>query len=325
MKRLIFAAASALAITSLLAGCATEASSNAEAADGTTTLTVGVLPIVPTAGFRLGVEKGFFKDEGLDIKIAEAQAGAAVMASVVSGEYDVGFAAVVPQIQAVAQGLPIKVIGTASSVSNNAGLFVTPDSPIKTPADLRGARIGVVALKSIDEVTVRGAADHLGVDSSTFKFVSVPFPEMLPALEAGRVDAVEIPEPFYTAALAKGHREIIREPMATFLAEGVTNASFFSSDANIAKKKDDVDAFVRALERSNEYATKNPQEVAQTVSKYTSIPADAAEKMVPTVFGTTVTAESYKTLGELMVRYGILPKDPNLSNLIYEGAKKAGS
>ncbi|WP_169304072.1 ABC transporter substrate-binding protein [Arthrobacter sp. CAU 1506] len=325
MQRRIFVAAAALAITSLVAGCATEATGTADGADGTTTVTVGLLPIVPTAGFRLGVEKGFFKDEGLDIKIAEAQSGAAVMASVVSGEYDVGFAAVVPQIQAVEQGLPIKVIGTASSVSNNAGLFVAPDSPIKSPADLKGARIGVVALKSIDEVTIRGAADHLGVDSSTFQFVSVPFPEMLPALEAGRVDAVELPEPFYTAALSKGHREIIQEPMGVFLGDGATNSSFFTSDSHIAKKKNVVDSFIRALERSNEYATKNPQEVAKTVSAYTSISSDTAEKMVPTVFGTTVTTESYEALGELMVRYGILSADPNLSNLIYEDASQGGS
>lgn len=320
MRRKIVTALSAITLLSLVTGCAAS-SAPAESEGELTTLTVGALPILTTAAFRLGVEEGYFEEEGLNIEIAEAQSGAAISASVISGEYDIGFAAIVPQIQAKEENLPIKVIGTASSVSIHAGIVTAPDSDIKEPKDLEGARIGVVAMESIDELSTRGAADALGVDSSTFSLVSVPFPEMLPAVEAGRIDAAVVPEPFYTSAIEGGFNVVMEEPMQHILEKGDTNASFFASEATIGEKQEAIDGFIRALARANQEATENPDKVAELVPTYTSISPEVAEKMHGLTYGTEVTPASFETFGDLMVEYGWLDEKPNISELIYEGAR----
>lgn len=321
MKRRFLAGAAALT-TALLALTGCGASADPAATDGAgsgelDTVSIGVLPIVPTAALRLGVEQGFFEEAGINVVLEEAQAGAAVMASVVSGEYQIGFASLVPQIQAFEQGLPIQVIGTASSVSGNAGLVVPADSPIQSIQDLEGKRIGVVALKAIDELSILGAAEQLGADPSSFEVVSVPFPEMMPAVESGRVDAVELVEPFYTAALEKGYRVIIEEPMGVFLDQGATNSSFFTSNSYLESNKDVVDRFIEALIRSNEYATEHPEEIARIVPTFTSIAPEVASAMIPTVYGTTVTPSAYEAFAELMAKYGVTPTKPDLNGLIY--------
>lgn len=224
----------AVAFVGLLAlsGCGSDDDGSSAAqsgGDGSATLKAGMIPIVPSASVRLGIEEGFFKDEDLEVQVQEAQSGAAISASVVSGENQIGFAATVPALQAQTRGIPIKVVGPGNGVSANKGVMVKKDSPIRTPGDLDGKRIGVVALQAIDELVVRAAADKLGADSSTFEFVSIPFPDMLPALDAGRVDAVLVVEPFYTAALKAGNRAVIEDPSEQVFGPNGMLALYFTS------------------------------------------------------------------------------------------------
>lgn len=311
------AAASILALAACGDSDNTNGSGNGDDAEQVT-VSVGVLPIMPTAAFRLGVEKGFFADEGINIELEEIQSGSAAMAAVVSGEYDVGFASIVPQMQAQVQGMPIKAFGPGSTSSSNQGLMVKEDSDITEPADLNGKRIAVVTLRAIDELAVLGAADALGADSSTFEMLSVPFPEMLTAIDADRVDAIEAVEPFYTAALGAGLRAVIEEPIAQVAGQDSMNSGYFTSASYLEENQDVIDRFARALAESNTYATDNPDEVAQFIPTYTSISLEVAETVIPTRYMPTMNVESYEIFADLMVEYDVVDTRPDLDALIYE-------
>ncbi|GGQ38265.1 hypothetical protein GCM10010279_54370 [Streptomyces mutabilis] len=58
---------------------------------GTTTLKVGLIPIVDVAPLYLGQEKGFFEERGLKLEFSGAQGGAAIVPGVVSGQFQFGF------------------------------------------------------------------------------------------------------------------------------------------------------------------------------------------------------------------------------------------
>src|SRR5690554_6026136 len=60
-------------------------------ADGLAKITVGTMPIVTNSGLALGVEKGFFEDEGLDVTLETGQGGAALLPAVINGQYDFAF------------------------------------------------------------------------------------------------------------------------------------------------------------------------------------------------------------------------------------------
>src|ERR1700742_4454193 len=66
-------------------------SSNAPAQAEAVTLKVGVIPIADVAPLYLGIKKGFFKEEKLTIEPQLAEGGAAIIPSVMSGDYQIGF------------------------------------------------------------------------------------------------------------------------------------------------------------------------------------------------------------------------------------------
>src|SRR6266540_596181 len=71
-----------------------------------------------------------------------------------------------------------------------SGVFVMPNSPIKTPADLAGKKIAVNTLNNVGGLVISAVLQSQGVDPKSIKFVEVGFPDMGATLQRGDVDAV---------------------------------------------------------------------------------------------------------------------------------------
>src|SRR5690606_33458225 len=79
-----------------------------------TPVTVGVIPIVDVAPIYLGVDQGFFEDEGLDVTLELAQGGAAIVPAVVSGDYQFGFSNNTSLLVGSSKGLPLKAVAAGN-------------------------------------------------------------------------------------------------------------------------------------------------------------------------------------------------------------------
>ena len=75
------------------------------------------------------------------------------------------------------------------------------------------------------------------------------------ALEAGRVDAAFMVEPGYSGAVAAGGTALFNPYEET--APNLTVATYFATKQYIAENRDVVDRFMRAMEKSLEYAASN--------------------------------------------------------------------
>ena len=184
-----------------------------------TKVKVGVLPISNVAPLYLGMDKGFFKEQKLEIEPAPAQSGNEIVTAMVSGDLQFAFLGYVPATSARAQGLPLKLIANADNGAKTADeewtqLMVNGDSPIRDVKDLEDKTIAVNALKGVGEVVIKAALEKKGVDPQSVKLLEVPFPEMPAALEKERVDVIWAPEPFLTTVLGKDGREI-EAPLTT--------------------------------------------------------------------------------------------------------------
>lgn len=95
-----------------------------------------------------GIEKGWFKEEGLEIQFLPIPGGAVNLVPQLSqGAGDVAWAGGYTVIQSRARGVPVLGIQSAASESLWT-LIAHKDAGIKTPADLKGKTIGVVAFSS---------------------------------------------------------------------------------------------------------------------------------------------------------------------------------
>ncbi len=280
---------------------------------------VGVIPIADVAPLYLGVERGFFEEEQLDVTPRPAQAGAAIVASVVSGDLQIGFSNVVSLILAQDRGLPVRIVAQGIQATDDptrdySAVLVKGDSTIREPKGLEGKTIAINALSNIGDVTIKAAFEKKGVDVSKLKFIELPFPDMNAALQQGRVDAIWVVEPFATAAKASGAR-VISQPYAETAPE-LTVATYFTTQRYLDENRPVVDRFVRAMNKSLQFAQQNPDAVRRIVPTYTNISPEAANAMVLGFWRPDLNRPSIELLGRLMVKYGLATKEPDLDALI---------
>src|SRR5690348_11496622 len=163
-RRLVVAAACALALATVLAGAA----SGARKAAALTTVTVDTLPIANALPMDLGIAKGFFANHGIEIKKQTLQSGNDIVLALANHNGDVGYLGYVPMMIARTQGIPLTCVAASevegtSAADNWQNILVKGNSSIRTPADLAGKTIAVNALKGVSEVVIRAALEKLGV------------------------------------------------------------------------------------------------------------------------------------------------------------------
>ena len=139
------AAALAVAVACVLAPLACGGDDDDEAGSETTTLRVGVIPIADVAPLYLGIEKGFFSDQGLEIEPQLAEGGAAITPAVLSGDFQIGFSNTISLLIAASQDLPVQIIsqgvlGGEDESEAWADLLVLEDGPIWSRRTSRARR-----------------------------------------------------------------------------------------------------------------------------------------------------------------------------------------
>ena len=308
-----------LAVSALVLAACGGGSETETTASGETKLTVGVIPIVDTAPIWLGKEKGFFKDEGIDLELTKTTGGAAAVPGVIDGEFDFAFGNIVSLMVAQDQGLPLEFVTNGTTTAGEAGkdfsgVVVNADSDIKSPADLAGETVSVNNLKNIGDTTIRHVVEADGGDPSKIKFAEVPFPDAPAALENGDVDAAWILEPFLSTAIANGARVVSWNYVET--SPELDIAGYFTKTDTVKNKADLVKKFQTAMNKSLEYAQEHPDEVRDIVGTYTEIDEKTRAAMVLPKFTSEFSQPAVQLLGEAAVKFGTLEKQPDLDKLL---------
>jgi NitT/TauT family transport system substrate-binding protein len=283
------------------------------------TLKVGVIPIADVAPLYLGIDKGFFKQEALTIQPQLAEGGAAITPAVASGELQFGFSNTISLLIAASKNLPVQIVaqGVLAGTSESdawADLLVLKSGPVKTGKDLEGKTIAVNTLNNICEVTIKASLEKEGVNVDSLKFTEVPFPEMNAALEAKRVQGACVVEPFVSQGKAGKAKGI--DPFYIRTAPDLTVATYFTTKKYAAENADVVERFVRAINRSLDYAQQHPDEVRRILGTYTKIPAAAAKAIKLPVWRQDLNVKSIELLSQLSKKYGLIEEQPDLNQLI---------
>ncbi|WP_219468757.1 ABC transporter substrate-binding protein [Nonomuraea rhizosphaerae] len=283
---------------------------------GKTKVNAGVIAIVDTAPIHLGKSKGFFDEQNIDLTITPVQGGAAAISGAVSGQFQFAFANTTSLLTAKQQGLDVKVVSNGVSSTSEQGkdfsaVLVKKDSPIKAAAELTGKKISVNQLKNIGDTTVRASVRKAGGDPSKIEFIEMPFPDAPAALDAGRVDAIWVVEPFVSQAISQGAR-----PVAWNFADAAPNltvAMYFTTgktDADLTKR------FTTAIRKSLEYADGHPDEVREILKTYTKIAPEVIAKMYLPKWPAEVNKQSVQTIADLAQADGILKDKVDVSALV---------
>jgi NitT/TauT family transport system substrate-binding protein len=137
---------------------------------------------------------------------------------------------------------------------------------------------------------------------------------MAAALQADRVDAIWIVEPFLTIAKSQGGQVVAWN----FVDAGpdLTVAAYFTSQQILAGNPGLVQRFREAMSESLRYANEHPEEVRTVLGTYTQIAPDVAAKMTLPMWPESVNTTSVRALAGLAVDDGLLDRAPNLTELL---------
>ena len=206
--------------------------------------------------FYYGKERGFYKDEGIDLTINEGRGSANTVQVVAAGSDTFGLADSSSVVATAVKGADVKSV---MSLLNSTGFSVVSlaSNGIKTPKDLEGKKLAVSPGDPLGQL-FRALAAHNKLDMSKISFVQVdPAAKVVAVLEK-RVDALlgGADDQFF---LIKYKGE---EPAALRYADhgaNIVGMTILTQGAIIKGKPDLVRRFVKATARSWDEAKKNPE------------------------------------------------------------------
>ena len=262
--------------------------------------------------FFYGVQKGYFKEAGVDIELIAVPGGPAVGAAVASGSADIGYAAPTPIMIARDQGQPFKAFVSLEWERTPDRLWgdilATEKSGIKSLKDLKGKNLGVSVPGGLCELAAHDWLASVGLTTKDVNILNNPFPQMPAMMELGTVDAVCIVEPFATAALAgKSKPVLLKKGYLADVKEKYRVSILFASEKWIGGHAKEIAAIKKAFVRAATELKSNPTLVKEILAKEYRFPPALIDKL-RTDFALDLDpkAEDYRIMVEKMTKYGML-------------------
>jgi NitT/TauT family transport system substrate-binding protein len=219
------------------------------------------------AYYYVALDKGYYKDAGLDVKIVRGQGSTDAVKQVASGTAQFGFADTSAVVFAKANdGIPVKLVSVIYAKPPHA-IYVLKDSGITKPKDLEGRTLADTAFSAMPKMF--GAyAKAAGIDASKVTWVVAGSDALPGMLSLGRVDGIgqyTVGEPLLKKAAAP--KDIIQ------LAYSDAGLDYYGSglitmDSTLQSNPDMVKRFVAATLRGLKDAMANPKEAGEIMHKY---------------------------------------------------------
>ena len=200
---------------SSLALCAALASAGAVSAQP---ITVGATSSTSDAPIFIADRKGFFRDEGIDVKVANFRSASDMVAPLGAGQLDAGAGSAGAALyNAVGRGIRIRIVADKASSPPGYGatkILVRKDlidgGRYREPKDFKGLRFAMNAPGVSNTATLNTLLKSAGLAYSDVETVDLPFPDHPVALKNKSVDAAAAVEPGPAIAVENGDAVIVK-------------------------------------------------------------------------------------------------------------------
>ena len=224
------------------------------------------VPNTNHTGIYVAHDKGWYKEQGLDVSIVEPAQENTVVQVVAAGQADFGISHQEEVTHARAEGVP--VVSIAAIIQHNTSGFASPqDKGITRPKDLQGRKYGAFG-SPIEKSMLTALMACDGGDASKIEFVDVGWADYFVVTQRD-VDFAWI---FYawTGIEAEVRGEPLNIIMLSDWVECVPDyytPVIIASEKTVAERKDVARRFVAATSRGYRYAIEHPAEAAAILLK----------------------------------------------------------
>lgn len=226
-------------------------------------LAVGGKVLVAYLPLTIAEQRGYFKEEGLNVEISDFQAGNKALQALVGGSADIGCGAYEHTIYMAAKGFPLKAIALqANSFGLVVALHKDKAASYHSLADLKGMKIGVTGPGSASAIGLRMLLSKASLTADDVSVIGVGGGAgAVAAVETGRLDAIANFDPAISLLERDGAIRIIldtrKQKGLEYLYGGPFAASSFYVDARFAERHPrTVQAFVNAIGAALDWLSK---------------------------------------------------------------------
>jgi NitT/TauT family transport system substrate-binding protein len=239
---------------------------------------IGFWPVAAGLPFFAAVDKGYFKEAGLDVEPLKFAGAQQVMEAMLSGRSDGsanGTGSANLAIGEIAQPGLFKIFATNPSNAKYVleEFLVPKDSTIKTMAELKGKRVasgpGIQNVTLAKTMLERSGAGAMSV-------TELPIGQHVGSIAAGQIDAVYTLEPTGTVGRLNGTTRVLEAGVVAHYILGDPQAPWHGGSASlttefIRKYPAEAKKYIAAYARGIELVRTKPDEARQFMKGYTAI------------------------------------------------------
>ena len=231
----------------------------------------GVIDPQISAQQIIAEEKGYFREEGLEVENRLVQSGGEIPELIRSGEAQVSFESPYTVLALATEGVKVKVVAPMADIGDTQCVVAGPGAGIVNSKDFEGKRIGMAEGSGI-LLAIRNMCYELKVDMDRITFVPLSPRNQLQAMETGSIDAMACWEPWISIAQANGGT-LLFSGLNSYLGDKqgkVDWLSFYTtmqvSDEYLHEHTDEVKFMLRALEKATNFINESPDEAAAIIA-----------------------------------------------------------
>jgi NitT/TauT family transport system substrate-binding protein len=315
--------AGAAVIALSAAACSSSSASDSGSAQ-VPELRVGAAPSLAGLGLQVAISQEAACKDNLIVTSTVNRSAYDSMPQLLSGGLQVVQMDTITFLQARTQGLPVQIIAANGEQSTDgkpgqqsAGSIVTtPDSPITSPKDLAGKKVGVPGIKTQVWMNIRAIVDADGGDSAQIEFVEVPPAQMIDLLKQGDIDAAIPSEPLASDSIANGVVKFIRNTDVPG-NKGVPSSVYVATGDYVDRNQAAIRKFVSCVQDAAKDVNGNPELAAEVARKRLGYKTEQLTNAFYQTFGTdAVTPAEIDKIAALAVKYGILTEQPDAAGVL---------
>lgn len=222
--------------------------------------------------YAVAMEKGFFKEAGIDItSIFATSGGGSAVRNVMASATPYGEVSLDAAILAIKTGLPIVVVNAACRTVSEAAWIAKSGAGLKDIKALQGKRVAYTRPKSVSEMLLIMSLGSAGVDlNRVTRTAAGGYREGLTLLDNNAVDVAPVIEPLRTSVQGS-YDEVFRavdylKPMITTV--GITTREFAQ------KNPKKLEAIIAGYRKAVQYTYDHPAEAAEIMASRSTMKVD---------------------------------------------------
>lgn len=257
-------------VITLLFSFLTSISGHASTSEKLPSIQFGTIPVLQSLPLFVAAEKGFFKEQGLNVEIILFNSAMEKDIALSSGRIVGYFGDLMTPMVLQANHTGVRITAINFNTTHEQRMFAILASPQSANKGLEEiAKSGIATgTNAIPEYLVERLLQQRKISRDKINFIDVKnIPIRLQMLLSNQVPAALLPEPLASLAETKGAKSLLDDK-----GRGLSATVLAFSERFIKSNPQAIKAFQAAVDKASDYINKNPKEVRAIMNRECKIP-----------------------------------------------------